>query len=218
MFDGKGNHRAHLRSYCDKLVGVGKNEDIRIKMFIRILTGEALDWYTSQDLQRWHSWNILALEFMDRFRFNTEMALDCFHLMKMEKKSTDSFKEYAIQSRVDTTKFQPPMVKSEMTSLFVQSQKDAMYYDKLISAVSQKFSEVVRIGKFVEESVKTGRITNLAALQATSKAMQSDSAGGVNKKKKDRVSAVMTIQEKKPNQILTYQNPPPQPSYYNQYP
>ncbi|KAH0644764.1 hypothetical protein KY284_032648 [Solanum tuberosum] len=49
VFDGKGNPRAHLRSYCDKLVGVGKDEAIRMKLFIRSLTGEALDWYTSRD-------------------------------------------------------------------------------------------------------------------------------------------------------------------------
>ncbi|XP_055806884.1 uncharacterized protein LOC129875618 [Solanum dulcamara] len=60
VFDGKGNPRAHLRSYCDKLVGVGKDEAIRMKLFIRSLTGEALDWYTSQDPKKWHSWSIMA--------------------------------------------------------------------------------------------------------------------------------------------------------------
>ncbi|XP_055833734.1 uncharacterized protein LOC129902498 [Solanum dulcamara] len=73
------------------------------------------------------------------------------------------------------------------------------------------------MGEFIEEDIKTGRITNLAALQATSKAIQSDSIGGAFKKKKDGVSAVMTIQERRPNQMLTYQNPLPQPSYHNQY-
>ncbi|XP_055830762.1 uncharacterized protein LOC129899766 [Solanum dulcamara] len=73
------------------------------------------------------------------------------------------------------------------------------------------------MGEFIEEGIKTGRITNLAALQATSKAIQSDSIGGAFKKKKDGVSAVMTIQECRPNQMLTYQNPLPQPSYHSQY-
>ncbi|XP_060170035.1 uncharacterized protein LOC132600717 [Lycium barbarum] len=50
MFDGKGNPRAHLRLYCDKLIGVGKDQAIRMKLFIRSLTGEALDWYTCQVL------------------------------------------------------------------------------------------------------------------------------------------------------------------------
>jgi len=217
VFDGKGNPRAHLRSYCDKLVGVGKDEAIRMKLFIRSLTGEALDWYTSRDPQKWNSWGAMAQEFMDRFKFNTEAIPDRFYLMKLEKKSTESFREYAMRWRADAAKVQPPMAESEMTSLFIQSQKDATYYEKMISVVGQKFFEVVRMGEFIEEGIKTGRITNLAALQATSKAIQSDSIGGALKKKKDGVSAVMTIQERRPNQMLTYQNPLPQPSYYSQY-
>ncbi|XP_049388317.1 uncharacterized protein LOC125852640 [Solanum stenotomum] len=73
------------------------------------------------------------------------------------------------------------------------------------------------MGEFIEEGIKTGRITNLAALQATSNVIHSDSIGGALKKKKDGVFAVMTIQERRPNQMLTYQNPLPQPSYYSQY-
>ncbi|XP_055812085.1 uncharacterized protein LOC129882003 [Solanum dulcamara] len=195
VFDRKGNPRAHLRSYCDKLFGVGKDEAIRMKLFIRSLTGKALDWYTSQDPKKWHSWSIMAQDFMDRFKFNTEAIPDRFYLMKLEKKSTESFREYAMRWRADAAKVQPPMTESEMTSLFIQSQKDATYYENMISVVGQKFFEVVRMAEFIEEGIKTGRITNLAALQATSKAIQSDSIGGAFKKKKDGVSAVMTIQE-----------------------
>ncbi|XP_059281345.1 uncharacterized protein LOC132035043 [Lycium ferocissimum] len=213
MFDGKGNPRAHLRSYCDKLVGVGKDQAIRMKLFIRSLTGEALDWYTCQDPQKWRSWGEMAQEFMDRFRFNTETVPDRFYLMKLERKSTETFREYAMRWRAEVATVQPPMAESEMTMLFVQSLKDATYYEMLISVIGQKFSEVIRMGDFIEEGIKTGRITNLAALQATSKAIQSDSI----KKKKDGVSAVMTIQERRPNQMLTYQYPSSQPAYYSQY-
>ena len=41
MFDGTGDPRAHLRTNCDKFVGVGKYEKIWIKLFMRSLTGEA---------------------------------------------------------------------------------------------------------------------------------------------------------------------------------
>lgn len=49
FFDGIGNPHAHLRAYCNKLVGVERNEKLRIKLFIRILTREALTYYTRQD-------------------------------------------------------------------------------------------------------------------------------------------------------------------------
>lgn len=53
IFDGMGDPHAHLRAYCDKLVGVGRNEKLRMKLFIRSLTGEALTWYTRQDPKTW---------------------------------------------------------------------------------------------------------------------------------------------------------------------
>ncbi|KAK4353236.1 hypothetical protein RND71_028754 [Anisodus tanguticus] len=76
------------------------------------------------------------------------------------------------------------MAESEMTTLFVQSLKDVPYYERLISVIGRSFSEVVRMGDFVEEGIKTGRITNLAALQATSKAIQSNSFGESHRRKK----------------------------------
>ncbi|KAJ8531507.1 hypothetical protein K7X08_026941 [Anisodus acutangulus] len=72
------------------------------------------------------------------------------------------------------------------------------------------------MGDFIEEGIKTGRITNLAALQATSKAIQSDSFGGAIKKRRDGASPVMAVQEHRSNQMPTYQSPSSQPPYYNQ--
>ncbi|XP_060178843.1 uncharacterized protein LOC132609024 [Lycium barbarum] len=97
-----------------------------------------------------------------------------------------------------------------MTTLFVQSLKDATYYETLISGIGQKFSEVIRMGDFIEEGVKTRRITNLAALQATNKAIQADSA----KKKRDGVSAVLTIQERI-LQPIQGRVPNPLPGWYD---
>ncbi|XP_070004447.1 uncharacterized protein [Nicotiana sylvestris] len=189
MFDGKGNPRAHLRSYCDKLVGMGKDETIRMKLFIRSLTGEALDWYTSQDPQKWRSWSVMAQEFMDRFKFNTETNPDRFYLMMLEKKTTESFKEYARRWRAEAARVQPLMGEDEMTTTFIRSQTDATYYKRLISMLGQKFSEVVRMGDVIEEGLKSGKITNLAALQATSKEIQSETIGGAR--------TIVTIEDEK---------------------
>ncbi|KAJ8574068.1 hypothetical protein K7X08_010579 [Anisodus acutangulus] len=167
LFDGKGNPYSHLRSYCDKLVGVGKNQAIIMKIFIRSLTGEALDWYTSQDPRKWHDWGTMAQDFVDRFRFNTDTVLDRFYLMKLEKKSTETFREYAMKWRAEAAKVQPPIAESEMTTLFVQSLKDATYYERMISVIGRSFSEVIRMGDFIEEGIRTGRITNFVALQVT---------------------------------------------------
>ncbi|KAJ8574037.1 hypothetical protein K7X08_010548 [Anisodus acutangulus] len=153
LFDGKGNPYSHLRSYCDKLIGVGKNQAIIMKLFIRSLTEEALDWYTSQDPRKWHDWGTITQDFVDRFRFNTDTVLDRFYLMKLEKKSTETFREYAMKWRAEAAKVQPPITGSEMATLFVQSLKDATYYERMISVIGRSFSEVVRMGDFIEEGI-----------------------------------------------------------------
>lgn len=39
IFDGTGDPNAYLREYCDKLVRVGWNDKLRMKLFVRSLTG-----------------------------------------------------------------------------------------------------------------------------------------------------------------------------------
>lgn len=80
IFDCTGDPRVHLRTYCDKLVGVGMDEKIRMKLFMRSLTGDALSWYISQDPKKWSNWVSMASDFMDLFRFNTKNALDVFYI------------------------------------------------------------------------------------------------------------------------------------------
>ncbi|XP_070033002.1 uncharacterized protein [Nicotiana tomentosiformis] len=85
MFDGTGDPKVHLRTYCDKLVGVGKYERIRMKLFMRSLTGDALSWYISQNPKKWVNWVSMALDFIDWFRFNTKNAPDVFYIQNLKK-------------------------------------------------------------------------------------------------------------------------------------
>ena len=50
-FNGTRNSLAHLKVYYDQLVGVGKNEALLMRLFGRSLSGEALEWLTSQELK-----------------------------------------------------------------------------------------------------------------------------------------------------------------------
>ncbi|XP_070041174.1 uncharacterized protein [Nicotiana tomentosiformis] len=83
MFDGTGDPKVHLRTYCDKLVGVGKDERIRMKLFMRSLTGDALSW------------------------FSTENAPDVFYIQNLKKKPTETFRGYATRWRSEAAK--PPV-------------------------------------------------------------------------------------------------------------
>ncbi|XP_070049270.1 uncharacterized protein [Nicotiana tomentosiformis] len=95
IFDGTSDPKVHLTTYRDKIVLVGKNEQIHMKLFMRSITGDALSWYISQNLKKWANWVSMASDFMDRFRFNLENAPDVFYIHNLKKKLTETFHEYA---------------------------------------------------------------------------------------------------------------------------
>ncbi|XP_070036330.1 uncharacterized protein [Nicotiana tomentosiformis] len=185
MFDGTGNLKVHLRIYYDKLIGVGKDERILMKLFMRSLTGDALSWYISQNPKKWVSLASMASDFMDRFRFNTENAPDVFYIQNLKKKPTDTFHEYVTRCRSEAAKVRPALEEEQMNKFFVRAQ-DPQYYERLTVIENHKFSDIIKLGERIEEGIKSGMVTNFEALQATNKALQS---WGISKKKE--VGAVM---------------------------
>ncbi|XP_070010127.1 uncharacterized protein [Nicotiana sylvestris] len=153
IFDGTGDPRVHLRTYCDKLVGVGMDKKIRMKIFMRSLKGDALSWYINQDPKKWSNWNL-------------------------KKKPTETFCEYATRWRSEAAKVRPALEEEQMNRFFVGTQ-DPQYYERLMLIESQKFSDIIKLGENIEEGIKSGMVTNFEALQATNKALQS---GGTSRK------------------------------------
>ncbi|XP_070017875.1 uncharacterized protein [Nicotiana sylvestris] len=129
IFDGTGDLRVHLRIYCDKLVGVGKDE--RICM--------------NQDPKKWSSWVGMASDFMDKFRFNTENAPDVFYIQNLKKKPTETFREYATRWRSEAAKIRPTLEEEQMNKFFVRAQ-DPQYHDRLIMIENHKFSDIFKLG------------------------------------------------------------------------
>ncbi|XP_070024979.1 uncharacterized protein [Nicotiana sylvestris] len=191
MFDGTGDPRVHLRTYYDKLVGVGKDERICMKLFMRSLKGDALSWYISQDPKKWSNWVGMASNFMDRFRFNTENVPDVFYIQNLKKKPTETFREYVTHWRSKAVKVRPALEEEQMNKFFVRAQ-DPQYYERLMLIKNHKFSDIIKLGERTEEGIKSGMVTNFEALQATNKALQS---GGMSKKKD--VGVVMVAQRTK---------------------
>ncbi|XP_070007200.1 uncharacterized protein [Nicotiana sylvestris] len=185
MFDGIGDPRVHLRMYCDKLVGVGRDEKIRMKLFMRSLKGDSLSWYISQDAKKWTSWVNMVSDFMDRFRFNTENTPDVFYIQNLKKKPTETFREYASGWRSEAA-------------------KDPKYYERLMLIEGQKFSDIIKLGERIKKGTKNGMVTNLEALQATNKALQS----GGSSKKKDVNSVMVAQRNNSPMKYQTYLSAP----------
>ncbi|XP_055814108.1 uncharacterized protein LOC129883473 [Solanum dulcamara] len=166
-FGGTGNPLAHLRAYCDQLVGVGKNEALLMRLFSQSLSGEALEWFTSQEMKQWPNWNALAKEFIERFAYNVEIVPDHYSLEKIKQKSTESYREYAYRWRKEASRVRPPMTEKEIIEVFVRNQEPE-YYDRILLLVGAKFAEVVKIGETIEDGLKTGRITCVAIQTSSS--------------------------------------------------
>lgn len=96
VFGGTCNPHAHLSSYYNKLIGVGRNMKLIMKIFIRSLTRDTDN-------------------FMNYFRFNVEITLARFAQVNMQKKPSGSFQEYACRWRNEAARAQPPLDDNEMT-------------------------------------------------------------------------------------------------------
>ncbi|WRX24190.1 Retrotransposon gag domain - like 10 [Theobroma cacao] len=70
-------------------------ERLRMIEGMGILTGAAARWYVQLDRNRIHTWKDLARAFVAQYKHVTDMAPDRLSLQNMEKKPTESFKEYA---------------------------------------------------------------------------------------------------------------------------
>ncbi|XP_047268215.1 uncharacterized protein LOC124898622 [Capsicum annuum] len=157
LFDGIGDPHTHLRAYCDKLVGIGKNEKLIIKLFIRSLSGEALIWYTKQNPRHWYKWSGMAEDFMKRFKFNTEITPDRLSLISIQKKPSKLFQEYARRWRSKVEKVQPSMDESKLTKYFIRSKK-GVYFERIMSTLGEKFDDCVKMRNFIEEAINSGKI------------------------------------------------------------
>ncbi|KAK4723775.1 hypothetical protein R3W88_026554 [Solanum pinnatisectum] len=211
LFNGMGDPKAHLRMYCDKLVGIGRDERILMKLFMRSLTGEALSWYIEQDPRKWVEWVDMATDFMNRFGFNIENAPDWFYIQNLKKKPSESFREYAIRWRSEAARARPPMEESQMKDYFIRAQ-EPQYYDRMMLVAEKSFAEIIRLGERIEEGIKNGTIINLEALQATNKALQS---GGMSENRKKTGTVMMAQGTRTP---YKYQASTPPPSPYPQTP
>ncbi|XP_060190662.1 uncharacterized protein LOC132619930 [Lycium barbarum] len=178
LFNGVGNPKAHLRAYCEQMVGVRDNQMLIMRLFSRRLTREASKQFMAQDIRHWITWEDMAAAFMERFRFNMENVPNRYYLEKVKPKSTENFREYASRWRTEAAQVQPPMSEEELVSIFIHSQ-ETNFYDRMLSTGGRPFSELVKIGEAIEDGLKIGRIISM-----TGKSTGSSSTGLYGRRRK----------------------------------
>ncbi|XP_060170681.1 uncharacterized protein LOC132601617 [Lycium barbarum] len=145
----------------------------------RSLTVEVVEWFATQDMHQWLTWEDMAECFMERFRFNVETVSDRYYLEKVQQKLTENYREFASRWRAEAARVQPPMCEEELVFVFIRSQKPD-FYDIMLSMPGRSFTELVKIGEAIEDGLQSWNIAsvlNKTSGQATT--------GIFRKKKKD---------------------------------
>ncbi|XP_070040988.1 uncharacterized protein [Nicotiana tomentosiformis] len=112
---------------------------------------------------------------------------DHLSLTKVEKKPSESFREYGFRWREQAARVNPPMEEDEMVEYFLQA-LEPTYFGHLISSIGKSFNDVVNMGGMVEEGLKSSKIMSYSAIKATTQAIQSGTGSLLGKKKKDDVA------------------------------
>ncbi|XP_075096443.1 uncharacterized protein LOC142174531 [Nicotiana tabacum] len=194
MFDLYDRHRdpvAHLRGFCSKMTRAGGKDELLMAYFSQSLSGAALEWYARQDNIRSYNWDNLAQAFARHFQYNVKIVPDRLSLTKIEKKPSESFREYGFRWREQAAHVYPPMEEDKMVEHFLQA-LEPTYLGHLILAIGKSFNKVVKIGGMVEEGLKSIKIISYSAIKATTHAIQNGTGGVLGKKKKEDVAMVVS--------------------------
>ena len=107
-YDGTKCPSAHLYMYYRKMTRYTNNDKLLIHCFQDSLTRLATRWYNLLSRDQIKSWTDLAKAFLVQYKHMTETAPDRFSLQGMEKKTTETLREYAYKWRDLAAQVQPP--------------------------------------------------------------------------------------------------------------
>ena len=105
----------------------------------------------------------MANSFLEYYRFNIEIAPDCTVLLRTEKKSGESFREYAQMWCELAAQVQAPMMENLMIKWFIDNLKPP-YYEKMISTHVTHFASLILIGEHIDEVIRSKKIIDLESL------------------------------------------------------
>ena len=106
--------------------------------------------------------------FLNPIQAHDEYNANRLSLQNMEKKTTETFREYAHKWRGLAAQVQPPMTDKELNKMFFNILK-APYYDRMIGNSNTNFSDVVSAGEMIESGVKLDKIEGMKAKKPTPK-------------------------------------------------
>ncbi|KAA3481734.1 hypothetical protein EPI10_022075 [Gossypium australe] len=94
-YNGTSCPEAHITMFCRRMAGYVHNDQLLIHCFQDSLIGSTAKWYNQLSHTQIGSWEDLAQAFIKQYGHVTDVAPDRFMLQNIEKKSSESFKQYA---------------------------------------------------------------------------------------------------------------------------
>ena len=176
-------------------------------VFQESLSGSAEHWYNTLDPANIRTWRDMADSFIRHYSHNTYVAPTREDLKKMEKKSVESLRAYALRWRELAAQVQPPLSEKEMANVFINTLNGALL-SNLIPHLNSNFTEVVSAGENIEELLKEKKILDPQSILVLVEQLSKKSA---SKKKEDETNEVCSEnrdlgQSSRPTQI---NHPPP---------
>ncbi|KAK5838071.1 hypothetical protein PVK06_006798 [Gossypium arboreum] len=156
-YDGTRCPKAHLVMFCRKMTGYVNEDKLLIHYFQDSLVGSALRWYNQLSREKIRSWKDLASAFCEQYKHVSNMVPDQMTLQMMKKKPLETFRQCAQRWRDVSAQVEPPLIKTEITVLFINTLK-APFYDKLVGSATKDFADIVISGELIENAVKSGRM------------------------------------------------------------
>ena len=162
-FDSTGDPCAHLHMFCRKMAPYGDNHPLLYQIFPDSLTSTVATWYVR--LEKTSSWREMASAFLEYYWINTEIVLDRTVLQRTEKKSGESFREYAQRWFELSTQMLPPMTEDEMIKWFIDN-LEPPYYEKIINAQVTHFASLILIGEDIDVGIRSKKIVDPEAMNS----------------------------------------------------
>ena len=79
-----------------------------------------------------------------------EIGPDCYSLDKINKRFTESYREYAYMFRKKAARVRSPISEKETVEVFIPIQEPE-YYDRIILLIGKIFVEIVNVGEAIED-------------------------------------------------------------------
>ncbi|KAH0641883.1 hypothetical protein KY290_033499 [Solanum tuberosum] len=104
-WDKKVNGRLNPKLVHDlsRLVVLGNNEALLMRLFIQSLSGIAFAWYVKQDFGKWLAWKDMTRDYVEKCKFNNKddpTMLDLIEKLEASKIHHSPYEEELVQTLI----------------------------------------------------------------------------------------------------------------------